>query len=92
MPNHIAHKVKYNIIAPNIASINKGIITKIRTTTNLVNPSVTEGMGRLRTLTRGTRAARTNIVDIATMISKHRVHNFTTIELHRTHIARSDKK
>ena len=44
-------------------NINMRIRIERNTTTNLVNPSVTEGMGRLRTLTIGTRAAKAIRVD-----------------------------
>ena len=51
-------------------SINTYITIQIKTTINLVNPSVTEGKGRMRMLTIGTRAARVIIVDIATKTNK----------------------
>ena len=45
-------------------------MSKINTTTSLVNPSVTQEKGRVRTLTIGTRALKAIVVDIATKTSK----------------------
>ena len=61
-----------------------GIITKIKTTANLVNPSVTEEMGRVRTLTIGTRAEKVIRVDVVNKKSKCRAPNSTTIGSNKT--------
>ena len=59
-------------------------INKIKITTNLVNPSVTEGMVRVRTLTIGTRAAQVMRVDVASKRSRCIAPSSTTLGSNKT--------